>query len=90
MLKDLLRKGDWLAKIDLKDAFFSIPMHPSHKKVSQVHFQREDIPIQLSPLWPILSSVDVHKDSEVSTGHSHGGVRLIACINNLLILAEFR
>ena len=31
-LKDLLRKGDWLAKIDLTDAFLSIPIHPNHKK----------------------------------------------------------
>ena len=26
MLKDLLRAGDWMAKIDLKDAYFMIPI----------------------------------------------------------------
>ena len=31
-LKSLLRKGDWLVKIDLKDAYFSIPISQKHKK----------------------------------------------------------
>jgi len=26
-LKDLLQPGDWLAKVDLKDAFFTIPIY---------------------------------------------------------------
>ena len=31
-LKHLLRTGDWLAKVDLKDAYFSILIHPDHRK----------------------------------------------------------
>ncbi len=31
-LKDLLKPGDWLAKVDLKDAYFAIPINPSHRK----------------------------------------------------------
>jgi len=45
-LKDLLRQGDWLAKIDLKDALFSIPFTEA-TKAPQVYLQREDLPIQL-------------------------------------------
>lgn len=26
----LVRKGDWLAKIDLKDAYLTVPVNPSH------------------------------------------------------------
>ena len=31
-LKTLLQPGDWLAKVDLKDAYFSILIHPNHGK----------------------------------------------------------
>ncbi|KZS01755.1 Uncharacterized protein APZ42_001485, partial [Daphnia magna] len=28
----LLRKGDWMVKLDLKDAYLTIPVHPSYQK----------------------------------------------------------
>ncbi len=31
-LKDLIKPGDWLAKVDLKDAYCAIPIDPSHRK----------------------------------------------------------
>jgi hypothetical protein len=31
-LKNLLREEDWLVKIDLKDAYFSIPIRQNHRK----------------------------------------------------------
>lgn len=32
MLKDLLRKGDLMVKIDLKDAYFTVPVWQNHQK----------------------------------------------------------
>ena len=40
-LKDLLRKGDWLAKIDIKGTFFSIPIHLNHKKFLRFMFKEK-------------------------------------------------
>ena len=31
-LKYLLQAGDWLAKVDLKNAYFAIPIQPEHRK----------------------------------------------------------
>ena len=30
LLPDLLQQGDWMIKMDLKDAYFQISIHPSH------------------------------------------------------------
>ena len=35
MVKDLVKPGDWLAKLDLKDAYFLVPVDPSHQKYLQ-------------------------------------------------------
>ena len=32
MLKDLLRKGDFMVKIDLKDAYYTVPVCQNHQK----------------------------------------------------------
>ena len=46
-LEDLLRQSDLMVKINLKDAYFSIPLHPE-TKVCKVSMERESIPIPIS------------------------------------------
>ena len=31
MVRELLREGDWMTSIDLKDAFLSVPIHQPHR-----------------------------------------------------------
>ena len=38
--KDLLMPKDWLAKVDLKDAFFTMPTYSNHKKYLRFVFQQ--------------------------------------------------
>jgi len=39
LLKDLLKEKDYMCKVDLKDAYFCVPLHPRHRKY--IRFQWE-------------------------------------------------
>ena len=89
-VKDLLRQGDWLAKVDLKGAFFSTN-RPSTQKVSEVYLQREDLPVQLSTFGPSSAPWVFTKTLKpVLAVLRERGARLIAYIDDILILAESR
>ena len=40
-LKELVRPGDWLAKVDLKDTYFKIPIHLAHRTFLSLLFQEK-------------------------------------------------
>ena len=48
MLKDTLRLGDWMTKLNLKDAYFMIPMATHHRRLLR---------IQLSPLQTVVCTL---------------------------------
>ena len=31
-VKGIMQEGDWMIKLDLKDAYLSVPIHPTHQK----------------------------------------------------------
>ena len=39
LVKDMLQKGDWMVKLDLKDAYFAVPIHPDHRRYLQVQWK---------------------------------------------------
>ena len=67
-LRDLVRPGDWLTKVDLKDAFFTIPILP--QEVPQVQLPREHIPVQLPHLRSLLGTMGLYQDPQTSNSHS--------------------
>lgn len=54
MLKDLLRPGNWMAKVDLNDAYFMIPIAQENKHF--LHFSWEGLDYQFNCLPFGLSS----------------------------------
>lgn len=39
VVADILRPQDFMCKIDLKDAYFAVPIHPEHQKLLSFQFQ---------------------------------------------------
>jgi len=90
-LRDLLRAGDWMVKVDLKDTYFTIPINPQHQQylkftVDGKCYQFSCLPFGLSCAPWTFTKVMKHL-----MGLSRAwGIRIIIYIDNMLVLAESR
>ena len=88
-LKDILKQNDWLTKVDLKDAFFMVPMHDSCRPALRFSvlnrlFQFTCLPFGLSCApWVFTKTL-----KPALTLLRELGVRLVAYIDDILVLAE--
>ena len=48
-VKSLIQQGDWLLKLDLKDAYLSVPMCQEHQKYLKFQFQGQSYQFQALP-----------------------------------------
>ncbi len=89
MLKDLLKQGDWMAKIVLKDAYFMVPMASEDREF--LRFQWKDKAYQFNCLPFGLSSapwVFTKTTRPVMAILWQLGLRLIIYIDDILLMAE--
>ena len=49
LVKDLLQQGDWMVKLDLKDAYVALPIHQDDRQSLQVHVKGQHISSTVSP-----------------------------------------
>ena len=84
-LKELLRVKNWMVKVDLKNAYFTVPIHVAHQpmhrfQVGLEHYQFTCLPFGLSCAPWVFTSDETsdHPPSE------HG----IIYIDNILLMAE--
>ena len=84
-----VREGDFLASLDLKDAYFQIPIHPSSRKL--LRFTSEGTVYQFKALCFGLSTapqVFTRVFAAVSAwAHAHG-IRLLRYLDDWLVLAS--
>ena len=89
--KDLINQKDWLAEVDLKDAYFAIPIHQSHHQYLRFTFQGKCYQFRCLPFG--LSSAPWVFTKTLKPALAllrEMGVRLVAYIDDILVLAESR
>ena len=84
-VKGLLMPGDWLVKLDLKDAYLSVLIHASHQKFLRFHWESKEwqfqaLPFGLSSAPYILTKVARMRQL---------GIRLILYLDDMLIMDQF-
>ena len=85
-LKDLLRQGDWLVKVDLKGAYFTVPVHPDHQPylrfvIEEVAYQFTCLPFGLACALGAFTKL-------MKAGLRSWGVRMVVYIDDILVMAE--
>ena len=85
----LVRKGDYMVTIDLKDAYFSIPIHQSHRKFLRFSwrnqlFQFAALPFGLTSAPRVFTKVL----KPVIASMRQRGIRCLIYIDDLIIMAS--
>ena len=74
MLQDLLRPGDFMTKVDLKDAHFMIPIAREYcrrpAKVAAFCMAGKDVSVQLSAVRTIVSPAGFYQDLKGGDNHT--------------------
>ena len=70
-LKDVIKQGDWLGKIDLKDAYLTIPVHPPDQKYL-IHVEGTGLPIHLFTLRSVDRTESLLEGDATSDGSAEG------------------
>jgi len=88
-LKSLIRQRDYLIKIDLRDAFWHLAIHPKHRRYFRFRWRKQILEWQVMPFGykdaPRLFTSMMKVITKVLRGL---GIRLVIYMDDLLIMAE--
>ena len=89
MVKDLIRPQDWLAKIDLKDAYLLVPIHLDHRKYLQFRWQSLTYQFNCLPFGlSCAPRVFTKLMKPVVAFLREKGIRLIIYLDDILVMCE--
>ena len=89
MLRDLLRPGDWMASIDLKDTYLSVAIWEGHRKYLRFMWNSTIYEFQCLP-FGLCSAPRVFTKllKPVLAQLHHLGVRLVMYMDDMLMMAQ--
>ena len=89
MLRDLLRKGDFMVKIDLKDAYFTVPVWKNHQKFLRFVWKETMYEFACLPFGLASAPRVFTKLMKPVVGLLRQlGIRLIVYLDDMLIMAQ--
>ena len=88
-MKDLLRKGDYMVRIDLKDAYFAVPICTEHRKYLRFHWRGQTyeftcLPFGLAAVPRVLTKVMKPVVGFIRSK----GVRCVVYIDDFLLMHQ--
>ena len=91
VVKDLLQKNDWMMRIDLKDAYFLIPIDPLHQKFLGFKWQGKSFQFTCLPFGLASAPRVFTKILCPVVGFLRSkGIRCVIYLDNLLLLDQDR
>lgn len=88
-LKDLLKVGDWMCKIDLKDAYFTVPIREESREFLRFNVQGHAFQFTCLPFGLSCAPRVFTKTLKPAvTFLREMGVRLVAYIDDILVIAN--
>ena len=89
ILRDLLRAGDWMTKVDLKDAYFMVPIHEEDRAFFKFSFKERTYQFKCLPFGLACAPWVFTKILKPLAAQLRQlGMRVIVYIDDILILAE--
>ena len=91
LVPDLLQQRDWMVKMDLKDAYLQIPIHPDHQHLlqfiwGQKHFKFQCLPFGLSSAPRVFTKLL----KPVVGFLRQIGLRLIVYLDDMLFMYTYK
>ena len=91
LLPDLLQPQDWMVKMDLKDAYLQIPIHPDHQHLLTFQWEEKTYMLQCLPFGLSAAFRVFTKLLKPVVGFlRQNGCRLIIYLDDMLLLHQDR
>ena len=80
-----------MVKVDLKDVYFTVPIHVAHQPILRFQVELEHLPVHIPAFRPVMCTLGIHQSNETSVHPplEHGSPHDYY-IDNILLMAELQ